>query len=158
MVEEGAVLDLGAVLGEAVPDLRTALTMNSDRIAAAMPSAPRYLVTETEFLPVIPNPVKILCVGHNYESHRKETGREKAEYPSIFVRFPDSQIGHLQPLLRPRVSSMFDYEGELAVVIGKAGRAIPEADALHYVVRDRHTPGGTQAHHGARTEGGVHRR
>jgi 2-keto-4-pentenoate hydratase/2-oxohepta-3-ene-1,7-dioic acid hydratase in catechol pathway len=133
LVEGAAILDLGAVIGEAIPDVRAALSVSPDILLKAMPSARRYVDSEIELLPVIPNPGKVLCVGHNYETHRKETGREKTAYPSIFVRFPDSQVGHLQPLIRPRVSTMFDYEGELAVIIGKAGRAISESDAMEYV-------------------------
>jgi 2-keto-4-pentenoate hydratase/2-oxohepta-3-ene-1,7-dioic acid hydratase in catechol pathway len=133
LVEGAAILDLGAVIGEAIPDVRAALSVSPDILLKAMPSARRYVDSEIELLPVIPNPGKVLCVGHNYETHRKETGREKTAYPSIFVRFTDSQVGHLQPLIRPRVSTMFDYEGELAVIIGKAGRAISESDAMEYV-------------------------
>ena len=79
-------------------------------------------------LPVIPEPGKILCVGVNYRPHVEEMGRDLPDYPVVFVRFPSSLVGHGQPLLRPRVSSRYDYEGELAVVIGRAGR---------YVSRDR---------------------
>jgi 2-keto-4-pentenoate hydratase/2-oxohepta-3-ene-1,7-dioic acid hydratase in catechol pathway len=109
LVEGAAILDLGAVIGEAIPDVRAALSVSPDILLKAMPSARRYVDSEIELLPVIPNPGKVLCVGHNYETHRKETGREKTAYPSIFVRFADSQVGHLQPLIRPRVSTMFDY-------------------------------------------------
>ncbi|MGG5818559.1 fumarylacetoacetate hydrolase family protein [Falsiroseomonas sp. HW251] len=84
-------------------------------------------------LPLIPNPGKILCVGLNYEDHRRETGRAVVENPTIFTRFADSQAAHLQPLLRPRVSTDFDYEGELAVVIGKGGRYIPRDRAFEHV-------------------------
>ncbi|WP_306343085.1 fumarylacetoacetate hydrolase family protein, partial [Escherichia coli] len=84
--------------------------------------------------PVIPNPDKILCVGLNYETHRKETGRAEVEHPTIFPRYANSQTGHLQPIVRPRVSTHLDFEGELAVIIGKAGRYISRADAMDHVV------------------------
>ena len=115
-------------------DMRTALAdATPGEIMAAQSGAPRFAVSSITFAPVIPNPGKILCVGHNYESHRLETGRDTTEHPSIFTRFADSQVGHGQPILRPKVSTMLDYEGELAVVIGRSGRAIAEADALDHV-------------------------
>lgn len=86
-----------------------------------------------EWLPVILEPRKILCVGLNYESHRLETGRQKEPYPVIFTRFPDSQVGHLQPIVKPHCSEELDYEGELAVVIGRPGFRIAEADAMAHV-------------------------
>jgi 2-keto-4-pentenoate hydratase/2-oxohepta-3-ene-1,7-dioic acid hydratase in catechol pathway len=82
---------------------------------------------------VIPNPDKILCVGINYVDHQRETGRDKTEYPVLFTRFANTQVGHRQPLIRPRASEKFDFEGELAVVIGRSGRHIPESDALSYI-------------------------
>ena len=77
-----------------------------------------------------PNPDKILCVGLNYETHRKETGRAEVEHPTIFSRYANSQTGHLHPIVRPRVSTDLDFEGELAVIIGKPGRYISRADAM----------------------------
>ena len=85
------------------------------------------------FLPVIPNPAKILCVGLNYETHRAETKRPEVENPTIFTRFADTQIGHKQPLIKPNSSERFDYEGEMAVIIGRGGRNIAEDKALDHV-------------------------
>lgn len=85
------------------------------------------------WLPTIPNSKKIFCVGLNYEDHRKETGREIVKYPTIFTRFADSQIGHEEPLLCPFESEQFDFEGELAVIIGRGGRNIPQDIALDHV-------------------------
>jgi 2-keto-4-pentenoate hydratase/2-oxohepta-3-ene-1,7-dioic acid hydratase in catechol pathway len=116
--------DLRAVLeADAVADFGRACTASGQRIALA----------DATLLPVIPNPGKILCIGLNYEEHRRETGRSVVENPTIFTRFPDSQAAHGQPLLRPRVSTEFDYEGELAVVIGKAGRYITRDRAFDHV-------------------------
>lgn len=85
-------------------------------------------------LPTICDPAaKILCVGVNYLPHIKEMGRDRPDYPVIFVRFADSLVGHQQPLIRPRVSDQFDYEGELAVVIGKRARHVPRARAFEHV-------------------------
>lgn len=76
---------------------------------------------------------KILCVGLNYRDHAAESKMALPEYPTVFVRFNDKLVAHDGDLVRPNVSEMFDYEGELVAVIGKAGRAIPEEDALDHV-------------------------
>ncbi len=94
---------------------------------------PELSNTEITFLPVIPDPEKIFCVGLNYQEHKKETGRPDVENPTIFTRFPNTQIGHLQSLVKPKFSQKFDYEGELAVIIGQGGRYIPEKDALNHI-------------------------
>ena len=77
---------------------------------------------EVAFLPVIPDPGKIICVGLNYHDHVKETGRTVEENPCIFYRYPDSQVGHGQPMIRPIVSDNFDFEAEMAIVMGGDGR------------------------------------
>lgn len=84
-------------------------------------------------LPAVPNPGKIFCVGHNYEEHRQETQGPVVGHPSIFIRFADTLLAHDAPVLVPRESSMVDYEGELAVVIGKGGRRIAESEAMDHV-------------------------
>jgi 2-keto-4-pentenoate hydratase/2-oxohepta-3-ene-1,7-dioic acid hydratase in catechol pathway len=131
----GLVLgDQVADLGGVMPDLKSAIAagMLAD-MAGPAANAPKLALSEISFLPLIPNPDKILCVGLNYETHRKETGRAVVEHPTIFARYANSQIGHNQPLVRPRVSTDFDYEGELAVIIGTAGRYIDAADAYSHV-------------------------
>jgi len=95
--------------------------------------SPRIALSDVEFLPVITKPEKILCVGINYASHVKETGREMPTYPMIFARFADSQTGHGQSIVRPHASNKLDFEGELAVVIGRTARHVKAADALEYV-------------------------
>jgi 2-keto-4-pentenoate hydratase/2-oxohepta-3-ene-1,7-dioic acid hydratase in catechol pathway len=84
-------------------------------------------------LPPVPAPPKILCVGLNYDDHLKESGLKKPVYPEIFARFATSLIAHQEPIRRPRESIALDYEAELAVVIGKPGRRIPQAQALAHV-------------------------
>jgi 2-keto-4-pentenoate hydratase/2-oxohepta-3-ene-1,7-dioic acid hydratase in catechol pathway len=117
------------------------------------------------FLPAVPHPGKILCVGVNYRPHAEEMGRKLPDYPVLFVRFPDSIVGHGEQLVRPAVSEQFDFEGELAVVIGRTARHVPASRALEHVagftcfmdgsVRDwqRHTmqftPGKNFRHSGA---------
>ena len=134
VVDGDDMLDVGSVLRDRAPDLRTAIAAGiwAD-IRQAAADAPRLALSAVAWLPVIPNPDKILCVGLNYESHRRETGRAEVENPTIFARFANSQLGHRGNILRPRVSSQLDYEGELAVVIGKAGRYISREDAWKHV-------------------------
>lgn len=86
-----------------------------------------------KLLPVIPDPGKILCIGLNYASHISEMGRESVGYPAVFTRWSDTLIADGEPLVRPREGLEFDFEGELAVIIGKAGRRIAVADALNHV-------------------------
>jgi 2-keto-4-pentenoate hydratase/2-oxohepta-3-ene-1,7-dioic acid hydratase in catechol pathway len=85
------------------------------------------------FLPVIPDPEKIMCVGLNYVEHKKETGRPDVDNPTIFTRFADSQVAHMQPMIKPDNSDRFDYEAEMAIIIGKGGRFISEDEALSHI-------------------------
>jgi 2-keto-4-pentenoate hydratase/2-oxohepta-3-ene-1,7-dioic acid hydratase in catechol pathway len=89
--------------------------------------------SDITFLPVIPDPEKIMCIGLNYLEHKKETGRPDVDNPTIFTRFADSQVAHLQPMIKPDNSDRFDYEAEMAIVIGKGGRFISEDDALNHI-------------------------
>jgi 2-keto-4-pentenoate hydratase/2-oxohepta-3-ene-1,7-dioic acid hydratase in catechol pathway len=93
----------------------------------------RIPVAEADFIPVIPHPGRIICVGINFMPHILEMGREPPEYPWLFVRWPESQVGHRQPLVKPFASEKYDFEGELAVIIGKPARHVRAADALNYV-------------------------
>jgi acylpyruvate hydrolase len=86
-----------------------------------------------KLLPVVPHPGKLVCLGLNYADHAAEGGHAKPEYPSFFLRVPSSLAAHGQALLRPRVSDKFDYEAELAVIIGKRARHLKEGNALDAV-------------------------
>lgn len=86
-----------------------------------------------EYLPVIPRPGKIICVGLNYADHSAESGFQQPNYPTLFGRFTSSLIGHKAPMILPRLSEQLDYEGEIAAVIGRTGRHISKADALGFV-------------------------
>lgn len=88
---------------------------------------------EFRLLPPIPTPDKIICIGLNYADHSKESGFEPPAYPTVFARYATSLIGHEAAIVRPKCSDQLDYEGELAVIIGRGGRHIPEADALDHV-------------------------
>ena len=92
-----------------------------------------HALADVKYLPVITNPDKILCVGINYKAHQEETGRDPTSHPTIFVRFAAAQIGHEQQMIRPEESDRLDFEGEIALVIGKRGRRISKANALDYV-------------------------
>jgi 2-keto-4-pentenoate hydratase/2-oxohepta-3-ene-1,7-dioic acid hydratase in catechol pathway len=129
------VVDIGSRLGAKYRDLKAVLAAGAlDEVRRAAegrkPDAP---LGEIAYLPVIPNPDKLLMVGLNYKAHREEAGRPETEKPTIFARYADSQIGHGQPIVRPRESDKLDYEGELAVIIGREGRRIAAPQALSHV-------------------------
>ncbi|MEW6640354.1 MAG: fumarylacetoacetate hydrolase family protein [Pseudomonadota bacterium] len=132
-VKDDGVIDLGRRLASRT--LRELLEAGGlpDAAAALKTAAADHPLAAISYAPVIPDPGKIICVGLNYRDHVAEVGRTVTEKPALFARFPGSQVGHLQPVIRPRVSEQFDYEGELAVIIGRPGRHIRRADALSHV-------------------------
>ncbi len=135
VVHDGGLVDIGARLGDEYPTLRSVLEAGAlDAVRqAAEGRAPDLSYQDAEQLPVIPDPPKIILVGVNYVEHRKESGRDPSEHPVLFTRFANVQIGHDRPMVRPTVSDKFDFEGELAIIIGKGGRHISEADALGHI-------------------------
>jgi 2-keto-4-pentenoate hydratase/2-oxohepta-3-ene-1,7-dioic acid hydratase in catechol pathway len=100
---------------------------------AAQGAQPDQKLAGLRFLPVIPNPEKIMCVGINYRSHAAEHGAEAPKAPNIFTRFVNTLVAHEGEMIRPKVSTSFDFEGELALVIGRPGRHIKADDALSYI-------------------------
>jgi 2-keto-4-pentenoate hydratase/2-oxohepta-3-ene-1,7-dioic acid hydratase in catechol pathway len=134
VVGEG-VIDLKRALSNRYLDLRSLLAANAIGEAARVVAQGKvdYSLSELHLLPVIPNPGKIWCCGLNYMEHVRETQRELTEQPTFFLRFADSQVGHDQPMLRPPESTQLDYEAEIAVIIGKPGRRIQEADAWSHI-------------------------
>ena len=140
----------GAVVGDGVVDLGQALPQyptladflgsadfarRAELVSAARPGPSLVDIT---FLPVIPRPEKIICAVRNYLDHHNEAvafgmKREITEFPPIFLRVWRSQVGHNAPVIRPKVSDNLDWEGELAVVIGRGGRHIPQAAAFDHV-------------------------
>ncbi|ERF81979.1 fumarylacetoacetate hydrolase family protein [Bradyrhizobium viridifuturi] len=133
-VKDNGVVDLGARMPECA-SLRQLLETNrvAEATALVAANAADRAIDKIAFAPVIPDPGKIICVGLNYRDHVAETGRTVTEKPALFARFACSQVGHMQPIVRPKVSDNFDYEGELALVIGKEGRHIPAGQALDHV-------------------------
>ena len=164
---DDGVVDLGRQFSDRWPDLGAVLADGGldDLMRAGANKSAEVPIQEIEFLPTIPNPPKVICVGLNYKSHIEEMGRDAPEYPMLFARYADSQVGHEQPMVRPKVSDKFDFEGELAFVVGRTGRHIAGKNAFDYIagfacfndgsIRDyqRHTaqfmPGKTFWHSGA---------
>jgi 2-keto-4-pentenoate hydratase/2-oxohepta-3-ene-1,7-dioic acid hydratase in catechol pathway len=133
LTEDQHVIDLTERLS-GVSSIQSVL--ENDRLsdlAAIGDEGQQYNFDELSLLPVVQNPSKIICVGINYVAHAEEAGRKVGEHPVIFQRYADSLIGHGQDLLRPKVSDQFDFEGELAVVIGKGGSHIEAANAMDHV-------------------------
>ena len=129
------VFALAPRLGPQYRDLRDLVARDGFALAgrAIAGATADYALDDLALLPPIPNPAKILCIGLNYEEHRRETARPASAYPTVFTRFADTQVGHRGTLIKPRHSDKMDYEGELAVIIGQGGRDIPAADAARHV-------------------------
>ena len=126
------VVDVGA-RGD-FADLKSAIAADALSVLAAEHGDQADVSLDgLSFLPTIPNPDKILCVGLNYKAHQEETGRGGEGFPTIFVRFAAAQIGHEQAMIRPVESNTLDFEGEIVLIIGKSGRRISRADALSHV-------------------------
>ena len=135
VVREDGVISMGRRFEGRYPDLRSALQVEAleEIHRAAEEGRPDHKLSEIRFLPVIPDPEKIICAGINYRSHAAETGRDLPPQPSMFLRFADTLVGHEGEMIRPTISEHFDFEGELAVVIGRGGRHIKQENALQHV-------------------------
>jgi 2-keto-4-pentenoate hydratase/2-oxohepta-3-ene-1,7-dioic acid hydratase in catechol pathway len=136
-VIDSGIVDLSARFGKDYPTLREviaagALTKLGEDAAKRSPD---HALDAVIWQPPIPTPEKIICIGVNYPDRNAEykDGQDAPKYPSMFMRTPRSFVGHLMPLVRPRVSAQLDYEGEVVLVIGKAGRHIPESVALDHI-------------------------
>jgi 2-keto-4-pentenoate hydratase/2-oxohepta-3-ene-1,7-dioic acid hydratase in catechol pathway len=134
----------GLVTADGPITLNNRLSCTSLREAIAKKLLPRiaevgasaktdHKLSNISFLPVIPDPELIACAGINYRSHATETGRDIPKQPSMFIRRANTLVGHEGEMIRPAVSQSFDFEGELAVVIGRGGRHIPLERALDHV-------------------------
>lgn len=130
---DGQLLDLGPTGANLGPSLQSAIV---DGLLSETPKwneAPAQPVEGTTFLPVLSAPGKVICIGVNYRSHREETGRSDVEKPTVFARFADTLAAHGADLPIPRESTMYDYEGEVALVIGAHADHVSPEDALNYV-------------------------
>jgi 2-keto-4-pentenoate hydratase/2-oxohepta-3-ene-1,7-dioic acid hydratase in catechol pathway len=136
-VTDNGIVDLSGQFGKEYPTLREAIAAGAlaklSEYAAGR--APDHALDAINWLPPIPAPEKIICIGVNYPDRNAEykDGTDAPKYPSMFMRTPRSFVGHNAPLVRPKASSQLDYEGELVLVIGKAGRHIAEASALDHI-------------------------
>jgi len=128
-VVAGGVFDLGRRLGKQYPTLKALLAGNGLAAARRLVKSakPDYRLSQVSFLPVITEPGKILAIGLNYADHAAEAGVKSPSKPVVFVRFPDSHVGHEQAIVKPKDSEQYDYEVELCIVIGAP------KDALKYV-------------------------
>jgi 2-keto-4-pentenoate hydratase/2-oxohepta-3-ene-1,7-dioic acid hydratase in catechol pathway len=128
--DDGQVVSLANALGGLT--LKTALANNFNFAAVDLRDA-SVVEGELTFLPPIPDPRRILCAGFNYRDHAAEASAKLSDWPTFFVRFPSSVVGHDSSIVRPGASALLDWEGELAVVIGRGGRAISPANAMAHV-------------------------
>ncbi|MBS74578.1 fumarylacetoacetate hydrolase family protein [Variovorax sp. Varisp41] len=129
------VVDLRQIFGERAADLKALIAADllAEAATAVGQASATLALSELQLLPVIPNPGKIVCVGLNYGEHVRETGREITEQPTLFLRVAESQLAHGEDIVLPPESTRLDYEGEIAVVIGRGGRRIAEADAWSHI-------------------------
>jgi len=133
--DEAQWLQVPQVFQATYPDLKSVIAADKlDELEALLGQSGRAIAAgQARLLPVIPNPGKIFCVGLNYKTHVAETKRADSEHPSIFTRFADTLTAHGAPLPRPTQTQRFDFEGELAVIIGKGGRSISQAQAWDHI-------------------------
>ena len=130
-LSDGGIVELS---GDRFPTLRSALAAGTlDELKDAIASGRTFSPGHLTWMKPIGDPAKIICVGLNYRDHAAEASADVAEKPSLFVRFNDAQVAHEEDIVRPAVSRQFDYEGELAVVIGREARHVAIAHALEYV-------------------------
>src|SRR6201991_1843190 len=133
-VTDKGVVDLSVRHAKDYPTLREAIAAGALAKLAedGAKRAPDHALDAITWLPPIPAPEKIICIGVNYPDRNAEykDGSDAPKYPSMFMRTPRSFVGHNAALVRPRASTQLDYEGEVVIIIGKAGRHISEKDAL----------------------------
>ena len=129
----GGVVDVG--MRSEYATLREAIAAQAlERLVAQCGDQADVALDGLHFAPTITDPKKILCVGLNYKAHQEETGRGGEGVPTVFVRFAAAQMGHGEPMVRPRESASLDFEGEIAMIIGRGGRRIARKDAMEHVV------------------------
>ncbi|GIH72438.1 fumarylacetoacetate hydrolase family protein [Sphaerimonospora thailandensis] len=122
-VEDDRLVDLGH------DDLGALFARENWEQAAAAADGESWPLEGADLAPVVPNPSKVICVGHNYTNHIKEMGRELPSYPTLFPKFADTLIGPNDPIVKPAETEALDWEVELVVVIGKQVRRATEDEA-----------------------------
>jgi 2-keto-4-pentenoate hydratase/2-oxohepta-3-ene-1,7-dioic acid hydratase in catechol pathway len=134
IIADGRAYDLGPSGANVARTLRAAIEQGVfGTVGEEFRSSPSRAEADIEFLPAVTDPGKVICIGVNYRSHQEESGKTEQKAPTIFTRFADSQMGHLQPAQMPATTTKFDYEGEMALVIGKEAFHVAEDDAFDYV-------------------------
>jgi len=139
ILDQDTVIDLNRLVPEVPADIRQALLAGVDLAAAGRRALElatpldRQPLAGLALAPVVPEPGKTVCLGLNYYDHAAESGREKPVYPWFFLRSTTSLLAHGETAPRPSVSEKFDFEAELAVVIGKRARHVTREEALDYV-------------------------
>lgn len=135
VVDGNRVANLMPIFGAQAQDLKAFIAGGFLQSASEMIDieSATCSIDDVTLMPVIPNPGAIFCVGLNYHDHVLETGRALTSAPTIFLRTPASQVAHGQAIVRPPESSLLDFEGEIAVIIGTGGRRISESDAWKHV-------------------------
>ncbi|HUL81529.1 MAG TPA: fumarylacetoacetate hydrolase family protein, partial [Gammaproteobacteria bacterium] len=135
VLKENAIVDVGKLLG--IPTLGAALRAGALPRALEVAAArePSVALDEIRYLPTVPDPEKVICIGVNYANRNAEykDSEPPPKFPSVFMRTPGSLVGHREPIWKPRESDQLDYEGEIALVIGTEGRRIAERDAWRHV-------------------------
>jgi len=131
----GSVFDVGARLGDRWPTLRSVLAAGAlAEVRASLDRAkPDLDIADIRWSPVLPDADKVMCIGRNYRDHAEEVGADLPEHPRVFLKHRTAIVAHEEPIVRPRSSDNFDYEGELTVVIGRGGRNIALSEALEHV-------------------------
>ena len=134
IVKDGGVIDAGVRLGAKYADLGAVIASRAlGELQKLDGEKPDVKLADIEYLPTIPHPDKIVCIGYNYRAHVAETGAKLPEYPAVFIKLMSAVVGHEMPIVAPKISGDYDYEGELAVVIGGGGRHIAEANAMRHI-------------------------
>ncbi|MGE0747708.1 MAG: fumarylacetoacetate hydrolase family protein [Rhodospirillales bacterium] len=134
VVMDGTIADVGARLRPRLPDLRAVLAANAlAEVASAAADAPKLAAAAVRPLPPIGDPDKVICIGLNYRDHATETGRALPKEPSMFIKHASALADPGGTIVRPKASTHFDFEGELAVIIGRPARRVDPARAFDHV-------------------------
>lgn len=134
IIADERAYDLGPSGANLARTLRAAIEQGTfGTVGEEFRNAPSRAEAAIEFLPAVTDSGKVICIGVNYRSHQEESGKTEQKAPTVFTRFADSQMGHLQPAQMPATTTKFDYEGEMALVIGKEAFHVAEEDAFDYV-------------------------
>ena len=133
LLTAAGVYDLGSRFAVTLPAMLADPDTLHRLAESCLRTQPDHALADLRLRPPLRADTKIICVGLNYHGHIAETGRKDPGMPTLFIRWPDSHVGHGMALVRPVASERFDYEGEIAVLIGRGGRHIPAAEAMRHV-------------------------